>query len=206
MGRLREVSSRLRLRLLGPFAVDTEASDTEASAPVPVGPVPVGKARRVLAVLAHRRGEFVPVDHLIDALWEDGPPDRADRNIAALVSRLRRSLGRDTIDGSAAGYRLPAARADVDLHEAIALVATAELELGHGRFALAATSGEMAAKLLDNDIAMAGEHEDRWVVELRDAVAALLLRARLAWSAAALELGSHDTAVQVASAVLPAAR
>jgi DNA-binding SARP family transcriptional activator/tetratricopeptide (TPR) repeat protein len=191
-GRLRRVSSRLRLRLLGTFAADTDAAVN----------VPVGKARRVLAVLAHRQGEFVPVDHLIDALWEDGPPGRAGRNVAALVSRLRRALGRDLIDGSAAGYRLPADRVDVDLHEAIALVATAELELGHGRFAMAATSGEMATKLLDNDVAMAGEHEDTWIRELREAVASLLHRARVAWSAAALELGSYDTAVQVASAVL----
>ena len=50
--------SGFRLRLLGAFAVESE----------PPVPVPVGKARRALAVLALRRGEFVPVDRLVDAL------------------------------------------------------------------------------------------------------------------------------------------
>ncbi|MBW0109706.1 winged helix-turn-helix domain-containing protein, partial [Pseudonocardia sp. KRD-182] len=182
----------LRLCLLGSFTVEGELS----------GHVPVGKARRVLAVLAARRGEFVPIEHLVDALWEDHPPDRADRNVAALISRLRRALGRPLIEGSAAGYRMAADLVAVDLLEAADLVATAELELGQGRFALASTSGEQAAKLLDADVALAGEHEDRWVRDLRRSVRALLHRARTAWAAAALELGALDTAVQVATAVL----
>ena len=188
------MSPPLRLCLLGTFTVEGE----------PVGQVPVGKARRVLAVLAQRRGEFVTIEHLVDALWEDHPPDRADRNVAALISRLRRALGRELIEGSAAGYRIRADRVTVDLHEAADLVATAELELGQRRYALASTSGELAAKLLDADTPMAGEHEDRWVRELRSAASDLLHRARTAWAAAAVELGAFDTAVQVAGAVLHA--
>jgi DNA-binding SARP family transcriptional activator/tetratricopeptide (TPR) repeat protein len=188
------VSPPLRLCLLGSFTVEGG----------PTGQVPVGKARRVLVVLAQRRGEFVPMEHLVDALWEQRPPDRADRNVAALISRLRRAYGRELIEGSAAGYRMPADRAAVDLHEAADLIATAEFELGHGRFALASTSGEHAAKLLDSDVALAGEHEDRWLRELRGVVNDMLRRARTAWSAAAVELGAFDTAVQVASAALHA--
>ena len=194
MGRAPGMSPPLRLCLLGTFTVEGE----------PVGQVPVGKARRVLAVLAQRRGEFVTIEHLVDALWEDHPPDRADRNVAALISRLRRALGRELIEGSAAGYRIRADRVTVDLHDAADLVATAELELGQRRYALASTSGELAAKLLDADTPMAGEHEDRWVRELRSAAGDLLHRARTAWAAAAVELGAFDTAVQVAGAVLHA--
>jgi len=86
----------LRLRLLGPLTVEGELS----------APVPTGKARRVLAVLAQRRGEYVPVAALVDALWDTDPPERADRNVAALVSRLRRALGRERIEGTGAAYRL----------------------------------------------------------------------------------------------------
>src|SRR6185437_16160242 len=50
----------------------------------------------------------------------------------------------------------------------------------------------------------AGEHEDRWLRELRGVVNDMLRRARTAWSAAAVELGAFDTAVQVASAALHA--
>ncbi|SHL17500.1 Transcriptional regulatory protein, C terminal [Pseudonocardia thermophila] len=186
------MSPPLRLRVLGPFGVDGE----------PGAPVPAGQARRVLAVLAWRRGEFVTVEELVDALWEGNPPDRADRNIASIVSRLRRAFGPDLIEGSAAGYRLPADRAAVDLHDAAELVETAERELGHGRYALAATGAEQAAKLLDADLALAGEHDDRWVRDLRAQVADLLRRARAVWSSAALQMGAYDTAVAVASAAL----
>ncbi len=188
------MSTALRLRLLGPFTVEGELA----------APVPPGKARRALAVLAQRRGEFVPVGTLVDALWDGEPPERADRNVAALVSRLRRALGRDRIDGSAAGYRLVTIGVDVDLHEATELVETAEFELAHRRYALASTSAEHAAKLLDADVALALEHGGAWVEELRRCVGRWLRRARVCWSAAALELGAHDTAVEVASAALRA--
>ncbi|MEJ3655270.1 AAA family ATPase [Actinomycetes bacterium KLBMP 9759] len=183
----------VRLRLLGPF---TASGDLTA-------PVPTGKAQRLLAVLAARRGELVPVSALVDALWDTTAPDRADRNIAALVSRIRRVLGKERIEGTAAAYRL-VPDVDVDLLDATELVQTAEDELRHGRFALASTSAEQAAKLLDADVAMAGEHEDPWVLALRSDVAALLRRARICWSAAAVELGSYDVAVEVAGSALRA--
>lgn len=183
----------LRLCLLGPFTVHGDLS----------APLPTGKARRALAVLAERRGEVITVGTLIDALWDGEPPERADRNVAALISRLRGALGRDRIEGSSVGYRLDPA-VDVDLHEAAELVETAEFELARGRPALASTSGEQAAKLLDADTALGDEREDEWVRVLRERVRVLLRRARIVWCAAALELGTHDTAVQVGSAALQA--
>jgi DNA-binding SARP family transcriptional activator/tetratricopeptide (TPR) repeat protein len=186
--------AHLRLRLLGPFTVEGELS----------APLPTGKARRVLAVLAERRGEWVPVGALVDALWDGRAPERADRNIAALVSRLRRALGRDRIEGTAAAYRLVPDGVDVDLDEATELVETAEFELAHSNFALASTSAEQAAKLLEADVALAGDRDDPWVQELRRTVGRWLRRARICWSTAACELQAHDTAVEVASAALRA--
>jgi DNA-binding SARP family transcriptional activator/tetratricopeptide (TPR) repeat protein len=182
----------LRLRLLGPFTVEGQLS----------APVPTGKARRALAVLAKRRGEFVPVSTMIDALWDGHAPERADRNVAALISRVRRAVGRERIDGTAAAYRLVPDGVVVDVLEAADLVATAELQLGHQRYASASSGAERAARLLDADIAMAGEHEDPWVLDLRREVARLLRRARICWSGASCELGANDIAVEVASAVL----
>ncbi|MGD9989100.1 AAA family ATPase, partial [Pseudonocardia sp.] len=184
--------AHLRLRLLGPFTVEGGSSDI----------VPVGKARRVLVVLAERPGEFVSVGDLVDAVWEDTAPQRADRNIAALVSRLRRVLGRERIDGSPAGYRLVADDVSTDLAEAIEHVERAELEFGHGRFAVAATSAELATGMLAADVALSGEQPDRWVSDVRLRVARYRRRARICWAAAALELGTPDVAVDVASAAL----
>src|SRR6476659_3927402 len=96
LGMISVVSPPLRLCLLGPFTVEGAHNDQ----------LPVGKARRVLVLLAQRRGEFVPIERIVDTLWEGRPPDRADRNVAALISRLRRAYGRELIEGSAAGYRI----------------------------------------------------------------------------------------------------
>ncbi|MFC5996313.1 ATP-binding protein [Pseudonocardia hispaniensis] len=182
----------LRLRLLGPFTVEGELA----------APVPVGKARRVLAVLAERAGEFVPLASLVDALWESDPPERADRNVAALVSRLRRALGRERIDGSVTGYRLVLDGVSVDIRDAIEHVTIAERELGRGRFALASTSAEHAAKLLGSDVALAGERDDQWIHQVRLRTAGWLRRARICWGTAALELGDWDVAAEVAGAAL----
>src|SRR3954470_11478997 len=124
--------AHMRIRLIGPFSVKGELE----------APVPVGKARRTLAVLAERAGEFVSVSAIVDTLWDTDPPERADRNIAALVSRLRRVLGRARIEGGSHGYRLVADDVEVDLREAVDLIGTAERELGRGSFALASTSAE----------------------------------------------------------------
>jgi DNA-binding SARP family transcriptional activator/tetratricopeptide (TPR) repeat protein len=182
----------LRLRLLGPFTVEGELQ----------APVPVGKAQRALAVLAERAGEFVSVSTLVDALWDADPPRRADRNVAALISRLRRALGQGRIDGSATGYRLATDHLSVDLLEAVGLVRTAERELRSGRFTLASTAAERATELLDAGVALAGERADPWVEALRQTVARWLRRARICRGAAALELGAPDVTVQAAEALL----
>jgi DNA-binding SARP family transcriptional activator/tetratricopeptide (TPR) repeat protein len=186
--------AHLRFRLLGRFTVEGELA----------APLPVGKARRLLAVLAERSGEFVAVGTLVEAIWDANPPERADRNIAALISRLRRALGRDRIDGSPSGYRLVPDAVTVDLGEAIELVETAERELRYGNVALASTSAEQAARRLATEVALADERDDPWVAQLRRAVARWLRRARICWSAAALELGTPDVAVEAAGAALRA--
>lgn len=47
----------------------------------------------VLALLAVHHGRVVTVDHAVDALWGDDPPETARGSLQAHVSRLRRALG-----------------------------------------------------------------------------------------------------------------
>jgi DNA-binding SARP family transcriptional activator len=184
---------RLRLRLLGRFGVEGDLD----------GPAPTGKAERLLKVLAANHGQLVPVETLVDALWLDHPPDRADRNVAALVSRLRRSLGRDRIVGGPAAYQLVLdSNTVVDLFEAQDLVAHAERELAHGRYALAAVGAEQAEKLLTAAPPLADEVDSPWAADLRRLAASQLRRARSCQWQAALELGEYRTAVEVASEAL----
>ena len=79
----------LRVRLLGPLRVYVDGRRVESP--------PAGRAARLLALLAVDAGHLVPLDRIIDDLWPDGPPAKAEQNVASLVSRLRRIVGRNRI-------------------------------------------------------------------------------------------------------------
>ena len=88
----------VRVRLVGPLRVYVDGRRV-------VDP-PAGRAASLLALLAVEAGHLVPIDRIIDDLWPDGAPAKAKENVASLVSRLRRIVGRDRIEGSRSGYRL----------------------------------------------------------------------------------------------------
>ncbi|ARF56309.1 AfsR/SARP family transcriptional regulator [Streptomyces gilvosporeus] len=77
--------------LLGPVAVTTGTGE------LPLGPA---KRRSVLALLLLQPNTTVPLDQLIDSLWEDEPPEHARTVVQGHVSRLRATLA----EGGAAAY------------------------------------------------------------------------------------------------------
>jgi DNA-binding SARP family transcriptional activator len=50
--------------------------------------------RALLALLLAHANEVVPVDRLIDGLWDEAPPDTAANVVQGYVSHLRKLLGR----------------------------------------------------------------------------------------------------------------
>ncbi|MDK9501311.1 BTAD domain-containing putative transcriptional regulator [Streptomyces katrae] len=108
----------MRYQILGP----TQAHDDTGAPLTPGGP----RLRALLTALALRAGgpAAASVTDLVDEVWGDDPPQDAPAALQALVSRLRRTLGpgRLTTD-PAGGYRLTAARDDVDLHRFTRLAA-----------------------------------------------------------------------------------
>jgi predicted ATPase/DNA-binding SARP family transcriptional activator len=75
-----------------------------------------GRLRALLTVLALRPGRVVGADTLIDEVWDGDPPAGATGALQALVGRLRRAVGHGAVVSVAGGYRLEAARDDVDLY------------------------------------------------------------------------------------------
>lgn len=76
-------SEHLQIKLLG------ELSASWDDAPLDLG----GRRQRaVLAVLLLARGDVVPAERLVDAVWGDGASDRSVGALQAYVSHLRRSL------------------------------------------------------------------------------------------------------------------
>jgi len=71
------------IRILGTFEA------REGTTPLPLGGA---KQRAVLAMLALSVNQVVSVDHLVDGLWGESPPERAVNAVQSYISRLRRIL------------------------------------------------------------------------------------------------------------------
>src|SRR4051794_22162901 len=84
-----------------------------------------GKQRALLANLAIHRGQLLGPDRLIDDLWGDRPPPSAAKTLQVLISRLRKTLGRETIVTRGGGYMLAADGVVTDVEQLEALLRTA---------------------------------------------------------------------------------
>lgn len=76
----------LRIQMLGPFRVwrQGELISNEAW--------PTQKCRQLLKLLLTERGHSLAADRILDALWRDLPPQKAQNNLWVTVSQLRRVL------------------------------------------------------------------------------------------------------------------
>ncbi|HEX2118753.1 MAG TPA: AAA family ATPase, partial [Acidimicrobiales bacterium] len=184
---------RVRIRLLGPLRVYVDGRRA--------GDPPAGRAARLLALLAVEAGRVVPVDRIIDDLWPDGPPAKAEQNVASLVSRLRRIVGRPHIEGGRGGYRLVLSdRLETDLREAETAVAEAEAELAAGAFAAACGAARQALTVLDAGDLVEDDPYAAWAEAPRRRADALRRRARASLWAGSLAVGDPRSAVEAAEA------
>jgi DNA-binding SARP family transcriptional activator len=107
----------MEFRLLGAFEVWDRGQPVEI-----VG----SKRRALLALLVLRANEVVRSELLVDELWGERPPRNAAAALQTHVSRLRKTLGADTIASREWGYVLRAAPAEIDLQRFEGLLVEAE--------------------------------------------------------------------------------
>jgi DNA-binding SARP family transcriptional activator len=107
----------MEFRLLGAFEVWDNGQPVEIAG---------AKRRALLALLVLRANEVVRSELLVDALWGEHPPRNATSALHTHVSRLRKTLGADTIARREWGYVLRAAPAEIDLRRFEGLLAEAE--------------------------------------------------------------------------------
>ncbi|WP_260611015.1 AfsR/SARP family transcriptional regulator, partial [Streptomyces sp. WAC06614] len=108
----------MRLLLLGPSELRCKDG----------GPVAIGGARRraVLAALALNLNRVVPVERLLDLVWDEAPPPTARAALHGHIASLRTRLdGTMRLVTQAPGYTLMAERSRVDVHHMQDLVAAA---------------------------------------------------------------------------------
>jgi DNA-binding SARP family transcriptional activator len=144
----------VRVLLLGP--VEVRAADDE---PITLTGTNV---RALLARLAVAADRVVPTDVLMAAVWAGQPPARGANALQALVSRLRRVLGAETVVGHPAGYRLAIDPAGVDglRFEDLVAAGRERSDLGMLREAEALWRGRALADLVALPFAAAAA--ERW--------------------------------------------
>jgi DNA-binding SARP family transcriptional activator len=96
----------MEFRLLGPFEVWDNGQRVEIAG---------ARRRALLALLVLRANEVVRTELLVDELWGEHPPQNATAALQSHISRLRKTLGANTIASREWGYVLRAAGSQIDL-------------------------------------------------------------------------------------------
>lgn len=112
------VTVEIQFHLLGPLDIVADGETVHVGGP---------RQRIVLAMLLLEANRTVPVERLIDAVWDEQPPATARSQVQIAISELRRRLpapdGGDLILTRAAGYQiqLPATALDITMfHQLVA--------------------------------------------------------------------------------------
>jgi DNA-binding SARP family transcriptional activator len=178
----------LALRLLGALTLSVDDGERDLGGT---------RQRVVLAMMALNANRVVPIEQLIDAVWESAPPTTARAQIQICVSGLRRVLAGagDTaqIRTRSPGYLLEIPESNLDVAQFNILVASARAHVDADRISEAVATLRSALSLWRGP-ALAGMYSEllrRGAAQLEDAkVAAVMERIRLD-----LALGRHDEVV-----------
>jgi DNA-binding SARP family transcriptional activator len=119
-----------RIQLCGRLVVEIGGRRVEEK-------LPGRQGRLLFAYLAVNRSRRATRGELADALWPEGAPDAAEASLAALLSKLRRALGPEAVEGKSElrlalpeGAWLDVEAAGVAVHRAESAVALGHWEEG----------------------------------------------------------------------------
>jgi DNA-binding SARP family transcriptional activator/ABC-type transport system substrate-binding protein/streptogramin lyase len=175
------MSGRLRIGVLGPFEVARNGKSVE---------IPPGKVRALLTLLLLDRGRVVPVDRLVEQLWDGRPPPSASKQVQVYVARLRKLLGDGLLVTSSPGYALRIEDEQLDAACFESLV-----ENARGEQATAAAKRLREALALWRGPPLVDFSYDAWAQEEIRRLEELHLEALEARIEADLALGRHEQAV-----------
>ena len=180
-----------RIQLCGRLVVALGARRVEADLP--------GRQGRLLFVfLAANRARPLARDELVEALWPANPPAAAEASLSALLSKLRRVLGAETLPGKTELRLVLPADAWIDLEAAGVGVHRAESAVALGEWSRAWAPARTALYVANRGF-LPGE-EAVWVEERRRWLEDVRLRALECIAAAGLAMGGTEVAAAERSA------
>jgi DNA-binding SARP family transcriptional activator len=174
----------MRIQVCGPIVVEDGDRRLEKE-------LPSRQGRLLFAYLVLHRDRLSPRADIIEALWPAGGPSDAEGALNALLSRLRRALGPERIEGRGT-LRLALGGASVDLEEAEEAIRRAESAI-----ALAEWERAWAAALVTMVVAKRGflpGEDAAWIDQVRRRLEELYVSSLEAYGTAGLELGGTELA------------
>jgi DNA-binding SARP family transcriptional activator len=178
------VAPDTRVQLCGRLVIERNGRSLEPL-------LPGRQGRRLFAYLVLNRHRSVRRAELADAIWPDEPPAAGDAGLNALISRLRRALGADAVEGRST-IRLRLGDASVDVETATAAVHRAESAVAAGRWAQGWGPALVALFVAERELLP--DDDAPWIDEERRRLADIRLRALEAYTAAALGIGGPELA------------
>lgn len=172
-----------RIQLCGPTVVEVGGERLE-------GRFPGRQGRLLFAYLVLNRHRLVSRDELVEALWPSGLPAASETGLSALVSKLRKVLGPDAVEGRSSLRLRLEDDAWVDVEAAEQAVHRAESQVALDGWAGAWAPSLVALFVAEREF-LPGQ-DTAWVDEQRRLLAEIRLRALEAYAAAALGLGGTE--------------
>lgn len=173
----------VRIQLCGALAIEVDGGRVDQD-------LPGRQGRLLMAYLVLHRLRPIRRDELIDALWPRTPPAAADTALRALISKLRRLLPANMLDGRAElRLNLPP-DAFVDLEDAREAIHRAESALAQEQWhrAWASSMGPMFTARRG----FLPDEDSEWIRDTRHELDALYLRALECYAQACLGIGGTE--------------
>jgi DNA-binding SARP family transcriptional activator len=177
----------LRVQICGALAVERDGQRLD-------GMLPGRQGRLLFIYLVINRHRQAPRDEVAEALWREPDPAAVDTRLNPLLSKLRRVLGAESLDGRSA-LRLCLPDAWVDLEAAAEAIHRAESAVAQREWARA--WGPALTALFAAERGFLPGEDAPWIDEIRHHLAELRLRALEGYAAAALGLGGTELAAAV---------
>jgi len=172
----------MRIQICGPLVIESDGVRLEYR-------LPGRQGRLAFTFLVTRRQ--VSRDELAEVLWPDDQPSAIDGALNPLLSKLRKALGADAIEGRTA-LRLNLPRAWVDLDAAAEAVHRAESSVARGDWKRAWGPAQVALFVAEREVLL-GE-DAPWIDEVRRQLADIRIRALECYATAELGVGGAELA------------
>jgi SARP family transcriptional regulator, regulator of embCAB operon len=177
------VPAATRIQLCGPTVIERDGERLDSR-------LPGRQGRLLFAYLVLNRHRLTSRDELAEAIWPRQPPTAAEAGLNALISKLRKILGPEVIDGRTALRLMLGQDARVDVEAAAAAAHRAESQVALGRWKQAWGPSLVTMFIAEREF-LPGE-DAPWIAGQRQHLADVRLRALGSYAVAALGIGGTE--------------